>query len=103
MTNQTNEELLKKFQASLSWWIGRKLDKRGADIIITEFLSFIPQPEQLEVEIVALTKYTDDSKDNFFILFKNSSFECSDYFKTKQEALDFCKRFNLKVTNEEKE
>jgi hypothetical protein len=98
---QTNEELKTKLYKIMSKDLVLSA-KTHIEVMnaINEIMSLIPQHEQLEVEIVSLTKFTENSRDNFFILFKNSSFECSDYFKTKQEALDFCKRFNLKVTNE---
>lgn len=92
MTHQTNEELLKKFQASLSWWIGRKLDKRGADIIITEFLSFIPQPERL---IFGIFKVHNIG--NYQLTCKTLGCDLTRWFSTKQEALDFIKKYNLKL------
>lgn len=92
---QTNEELREKIHNLLG-----EHNIVFSQNFIDDLYALIPQPEQLEVEIVALTKYQNNSRDNFFLMFKNSEFEHSGYFKTKQEALDFCKRFNLKVINE---
>jgi len=65
--------------------------------IKNEIMSLIPQPEQLEVELTVGNLSDDWMKD------VEAKIRFLQYFDTKQEALDFCKRYNLKIVNEEKE
>lgn len=122
MTHQTNEALIKDFKNHLDyykdlkdkWEFLKTPDDRafhagktqgmllGLEVI--ERIS-IPQPEQLEVYLTYLdlpeflngTNVTVHAKENPLddhnIIFEGD----------EKSALDFCKRFNLKVTNEEKE
>jgi hypothetical protein len=114
MTHQTNEALIKAFKNHLDYYKDLK-DKweflktpedrafhagktqgmlLGLEVI--ERIS-IPQPEQLEVELTVGNLSDDWMKD------VEAKIRFLQYFDTKQEALDFCKRYNLKIVNEEKE
>ena len=58
--------------------------------------------ERLEVVIVSLSKYFDESRDSFCLHFEDNDFECGKFFKTKRQAIDFCQKFNLKIKEEGK-
>lgn len=97
---QTNEELWDKIYqivcaSQLRALMNGIADQNHADAMTDEIMSLIPQPEQLEVVI-----NKSGSSNYYFVNLAENVFLVIKRFKTKQEALDFCKRFNLKVTNE---
>lgn len=94
---QTNEELREKAkQIILSFQRRGKLQDGYIEQYTNEIMSLIPQPEQLECEIEDCL-LPDPYRNGKAILMRQLIY----YFENKQEALDFCKRFNLKVVNEE--
>jgi len=123
MTHQTignlfsNEELIKAFKNHLDYYKDLK-DKweflktpedrafhagktqgmlLGLEVI--ERIS-IPQPEQLEVKL----KYSETFEEWDIIYHdRDGTPLILESRETKQEAIDFCKRYNLKIVNEEKE
>jgi len=72
------------------------VSKNSCSVLLDEIMSLIPQPEQLEVEILSRANI-DDRPNRWLVKYKYATL---DYFLTEQKAIDFCKRFNLKVTNE---
>lgn len=97
MTHQTNEELRDQLDRKFNKYFEHyeDVEQSHIDKMVNEILSLIPQPEQLEVEI-------QECDGVFRVVFiPNTSYETTlNDSKSKQEALDFCKRFNLKVINE---
>lgn len=109
MTHQINEELIKAFKNHLDYY--KDLKDKWEFLKTPEDRAFhagktqgmllglevidrisIPQPEQLEVEIV-------NELGSYYLDIRNSHLYIG-MFLSEQEALDFCKRFNLKVVND---
>lgn len=80
-----SKELPRTF--SISYWEDKIMS------IISDYKGEIVKYEQLECEILQ-----PDWMDGFYDIQITMP-----VFNSKKEALDFCKRFNLKVVNEEKE
>ena len=94
---QTNEDLKTKLYKIMSKDLVLSA-KTHIEVMnaIDEIMSLISQPEQLEVEILSRANI-DDRPNRWLVKYKYATL---DYFLTEQKAIDFCKRFNLKVTNE---
>lgn len=131
MTHQTNEELRDQLDRKFNKYFEHyeDVEQSHIDKMVNEILSLIPQPEQVingdfedscphcKKAIYVLPRREDQIKVEIVenpiigaktILYKivcvgNFNIDFLDKFYSKQEALDFCKRFNLKVVNEEKE
>lgn len=86
---QTNEELREKIHNLLG-----EHNIVFSQNFIDDLYALIPQPEQLEVEI------QESNIGELEVCLKVKGAGEFLTFPTKQEALDFCKRFNLKVVNE---
>ena len=97
---QTNEDLKTKLYKIMSKDLVLSA-KTHIEVMnaIDEIMSLISQPEQLEVEILSRANI-DDRPNRWLVEYKYATL---DYFLTEQKAIDFCKRFNLKlkVVNEE--
>jgi len=97
---QTNEDLKTKLYKIMSKDLVLSA-KTHIEVMnaIDEIMSLISQPEQLEVEILSRANI-DDRPNRWLVKYKYATL---DYFLTEQKAIDFCKRFNLKlkVVNEE--
>lgn len=89
---QTNEELREKLFKIVTDY--EPHSDGVANSTVDKIMSLIPQPEQLEVEI------QESNIGELEVCLKVKGAGEFLTFPTKQEALDFCKRFNLKVTNE---